>query len=332
MANGPKDMREAAQGLISRINPNQGQSPTQYLRNLQLQGIQKQAEAAEQTTRKLKELEEQEKQIDLTPFALGVDQLTGSNLAQKYQAMRPQNQEEKEMLLSKLQSQQYGGLTDDLIQLQQQDYLSNKLRGQANQGLSPFQEMLDKELAKDAAKWLEEAPSAEANIGRLREVQQELQQNPDLYPPTVMPKGVRAFTNPKSVDAQENVEFVAQQSLKKILGGQFSEREGKQLIERTYNPKLPASVRAERLGTLIDQLDNAMQRKNQAIEWASRYGSLRDFPYSESSTLSGFEKELKKEIKAIGQEDGGQGAGTQQGMPDFDNMSDEELVDYIRGQ
>ena len=54
----------------------------------------------------------------------------------------------------------------------------------------------------------------------------------------LQPDWLRAITNPKAVASKEAVEGVVQKTLKKILGGQFGEKEGDRLIARAYNKSL----------------------------------------------------------------------------------------------
>lgn len=93
----------------------------------------------------------------------------------------------------------------------------------------------------------------------------------------ILPKGIRAFTNPKSVQAQEAVEEVVQRNLKAILGAQFTAEEGKQLIERAYNPKLDEAENARRIGRLLNQMKVALQQKREAIKYFREHDSLQGY-------------------------------------------------------
>ena len=71
----------------------------------------------------------------------------------------------------------------------------------------------------------------------------------------------RSVFAPESQQAKDLVESVVQTSLREILGGQFAQQEGKELIKRSYNINLPPEQNAARLRALFAQLDAAAQAK-----------------------------------------------------------------------
>lgn len=71
----------------------------------------------------------------------------------------------------------------------------------------------------------------------------------------------RSVFAPTSQQAKDLVESVVQTSLREILGGQFAQQEGKELIKRSYNINLPPEQNAARLRALFAQLDAAAQAK-----------------------------------------------------------------------
>ena len=73
------------------------------------------------------------------------------------------------------------------------------------------------------------------------------------------------FFNEKGVVLQDRIAAVAQLSLKAILGGQFSEREGELLIQRAFNPSLPASENIARVTQLINRIQSAETFKKAAV-------------------------------------------------------------------
>lgn len=80
-----------------------------------------------------------------------------------------------------------------------------------------------------------------------------------------------------AIDAREAVEEVAQRNLRAILGGQFAQREGEQLISRAFNPALDERQNARRLRRLILQMKTAAQQKAAAIQYFKDNGTLRGF-------------------------------------------------------
>jgi len=72
---------------------------------------------------------------------------------------------------------------------------------------------------------------------------------------------------PEGMAIQEAIGAVTQLSLKEILGGQFSEREGLQLIKRGYNPALGTPENTERVLFLQNQIVNIAKDKDAAFKY-----------------------------------------------------------------
>lgn len=108
----------------------------------------------------------------------------------------------------------------------------------------------------------------------------------------------QAFFNPEGAIVQDRIASVAQLSLKAILGGQFSEREGELLIQRAYNPLLSEAENTERLTQLINRIDKAENYKKAAAEY-----------YEENKTIAGFkgqkygEEEFRSDIESFYRQD-----------------------------
>jgi len=62
-----------------------------------------------------------------------------------------------------------------------------------------------------------------------------------------------------------------------VLGGQFAEREGVQLIQRAFNPSLPSTVNAQRIQRLLEQMENAIKAKEAASDYYEQNGTLVGF-------------------------------------------------------
>src|SRR5210317_266339 len=87
----------------------------------------------------------------------------------------------------------------------------------------------------------------------------------------------QAFFNPEGAVVQDRIAGVAQLSLKAILGGQFSEREGELLIQRAYNPLLSEAENIERLTQLINRIEKAENYKNDAARYYQENNTLAEF-------------------------------------------------------
>lgn len=93
----------------------------------------------------------------------------------------------------------------------------------------------------------------------------------------LLPDGVRTVFAPEGVKVEEMVAEVAQRNLRLILGGQFAQQEGEQLIKRAYNPALPQEENIRRLDALIAQMESAAAVKDAAARHLDQYGTLQGF-------------------------------------------------------
>jgi hypothetical protein len=128
------------------------------------------------------------------------------------------------------------------------------------------QKKVEEKLAKEYADWTTQGASNVAkNLRSLRGVLGRLAAGENLTGGILgrLPDWMKqAVGKGEAVDARELVEGVVQQNLKATLGGQFSEREGEQLIKRAYNDNLSDEENMRRLQLLIDQIDMAAKAKN----------------------------------------------------------------------
>ena len=89
----------------------------------------------------------------------------------------------------------------------------------------------------------------------------------------------------KAMNALEKVEEVVQRNLRAVLGGQFAEREGVQLIKRAYNITLPEAYNFERLDALIDSVQEVYDSRNDTFEYWTK---MQQAPGSLGGTLRGW--------------------------------------------
>jgi hypothetical protein len=92
-----------------------------------------------------------------------------------------------------------------------------------------------------------------------------------------LPDFVLAFTNPESINAREAVEEVVQRNLRLILGAQFAQREGEQLIRRAYNPKLKPEQNAKRVARLLRQMEIAADQRQEMVDYFNANDTLKGY-------------------------------------------------------
>lgn len=88
---------------------------------------------------------------------------------------------------------------------------------------------------------------------------------------------IRSMVVPNSVDLQGIVERTIQEDLRPTLGSQFTQQEGENLINRTYNTSLEEPRNARRLDQLIAQMEAALQNRVQMAQYYDTYQTLYGF-------------------------------------------------------
>lgn len=162
--------------------------------------------------------------------------------------------------------------------------------------LTPGQKEADKNFAKEYADWNAKGGYASVQtdlqklktevLGKLNPEDSSGNQLSGIV--TKTPLAAEIFT-PGRKAIQENLASVVQKSLRQVLGGQFAEREGQQLVERAFNPQLSDAENYKRVSALINQIETMAKEKDRA----SRY-------FEEHKTLSGYSgKDRVGETKSV---------------------------------
>ena len=142
---------------------------------------------------------------------------------------------------------------------------------------------LDTEFAKTlgSASGVQALAAARQDAATISKVLKELESGKELTGPVlgILPENVRAMINPDSVQSQQLVEGVVQKNLRAILGGQFAQKEGEQLVRRAYNPVLPEAQNAARLRALFLSLQTAAENK----------AAMEDYFRKNNFSLKGYE-------------------------------------------
>jgi hypothetical protein len=108
--------------------------------------------------------------------------------------------------------------------------------------------------------------------------------------------GTLSYVSPKAAEAKDLVGGVVQSNLRAVLGGQFAQKEGEQLLARAYNPAQPVTDNLGRLKTLRTQIQIAGDAKMQAVQYFEINGSLKGFQGSAySGTASDIASDTNKD-------------------------------------
>lgn len=170
--------------------------------------------------------------------------------------------------------------------------------------LTPLQEAADKKFSDDYVAWKAGGgTTATKNIAQIKSVMDKLHNKEPLTGPMtgIMPDVVLAFTNPNSLDARQRVEQVAQESLRTILGAQFTQKEGENFIARVYDPKLSPEKNASRLRAMFMQLETAANQKQAMVDYADKHGTLRGYTGTQPSINDFYEAIQERPPKRTGQ-------------------------------
>jgi hypothetical protein len=123
------------------------------------------------------------------------------------------------------------------------------------------------------------------------------------------PDVVRAFVDPNAQDAKDTVEEVVQRNLKAVLGAQFAQNEGAELIKRAFNPRLSSEINRKRLQRLFTQMRLAGEQRQKMVEYFNENGTLQGYKGRQPSATD-FYMALEGETPATG---GGATTGPQPG-------------------
>lgn len=200
-------------------------------------------------------------------------------------------------------------------QLEAQRAANKQAAAPSAPALSVGEKEIDKQFAKEFSKFTTGGgfASVSANLDKLRGAVGDLRSGENLTGgiTSLLPKGARDLVAPRRSAVEDNVRNVVQQSLKAILGGQFSEKEGERVINATFNPRLDEAVIADRVEALAQQLEAAAQVKQAQAEY-----------FQQNGTLKGFNVPLPQIGVFTKKKD-----GSEITPQDIDNMSLEELKD-----
>lgn len=148
----------------------------------------------------------------------------------------------------------------------------------------PAQKAVDSKYATDFVEW-ETGGAADTakSLAQLKGAKSSLESGRNITGPIIgiMPDWALAWTNPEAIQTREAVEEVVQRNLRAVLGGQFAQKEGEQLIRRAFNPKLSETENTARLNRLMGQIEAAAAAKSAAASY-----------FRENGTLSGWEGKM----------------------------------------
>lgn len=157
--------------------------------------------------------------------------------------------------------------------------------------LTPAQKKVDESFARDYNDWKLQGgySTIKRNLGDLRGAISELRENKGVLGKSGPLAGLFAGTaiqdvvNPEASAIQDRINRVVMGSLKATLGAQFTQEEGRRVLEATFNPRQSPEENARRLESLIGELEKQAEAKEKAAEYFEEFGTMRGYkgPYFE---------------------------------------------------
>ena len=142
----------------------------------------------------------------------------------------------------------------------------------------------DRKYGKDLAEYtMDGRARMSSDIGEFREVEAQLAEfdkeavgvSGKLH--SLIPGIVRPLVASKSEELKNRIDKITAKNLKTILGGAFSEKEGENLLKRTYNVDLSEAVNQKSIANTRKVLEEAMRVKDAAVEWMNEHKTMSGF-------------------------------------------------------
>jgi hypothetical protein len=170
--------------------------------------------------------------------------------------------------------------------------------------LTPGQKTADEQAGKDIADYYYGGGKAtvEKNIGRLQGAIDKLQSNPSLTGgistriPGLGSDIAQDTINPEMATVRDDIRGAIQGTLKQVLGGQFTEKEGEAIFSRAFNPRLSSAENVKRATSELESLKRMVGDKERAKDYFLAHGTLKGFE------PTGTNLQVNEEIAARGQD------------------------------
>jgi hypothetical protein len=138
----------------------------------------------------------------------------------------------------------------------------------------------------------------------------------------MLPPALGSVLNPSGEKAAAAVQTAVQSSLKLILGSQFAQNEGEQLLKRAFDKSMPPSENVRRMNMIKAQLQQAAEAKEQFVKYYFDHNYNMDG--YEGPNLEQIKQDFNARVNAgLNASEGA--AAPDAAAPDVSTMSDEDL-------
>jgi len=160
------------------------------------------------------------------------------------------------------------------------------IQNDSAKSLTPAQKAIDSKFAEDYAKFSLDGGAFDVSkqLQQLDFSIKELEKGGVSGLAEGIAAGSPAFGSqvyPRAVEVKNAIDEVTQRNLRQVLGGQFAQQEGEQLIQRAYQPYASEKDNLRRVRRLRTSIANAYKQKLRAIKY-----------FEKNQTLAGFKGQL----------------------------------------
>lgn len=141
--------------------------------------------------------------------------------------------------------------------------------------LTEGQKVFERKRGADVAAWQENKDFVLSDIEKLKEVEAKLESGTKNVTGSVIGRlPLQDLVNPSGKDILDTVGSVTQKNLKKILGGQFAQKEGEELLKRAFDPTLDEKVNLKRVRALREAMEKAAMSRDKELNQLFETGSF----------------------------------------------------------
>lgn len=221
--------------------------------------------------------------------------------------------------------------------------MANLAAKAAKAGMTPGQDQLERDFAKEYGEWTSTGrPQSIANLQQLKKASEVLNQDynftgfgsPSGFVTGHLPDAanqliakVTGSENPATV--RDSVRSVAQESLKAVLGTQFAQLEGQQVLERAFDPTQSPEENRRRIGLLHAKLEQIANEREAKAQYWKEHNMITGYT---GPTLDEAKADFMTLIDQFDKSTGGSGTqpATGGGGAAAPALSDEDLLNKYR--
>lgn len=187
------------------------------------------------------------------------------------------------------------------------DKYGNPVKGkQEKTDLMPGEIKTDQDFAQEYSDYILKGgkATADANISKLEGVARALLKDSNATGPLInmVPNAARSYFGNKGPQYQADAEAATQNALKGILGGQYTEKEGENVLRRGFDPSQSPSENSRRIMNIVEELKAKRSAKDSAVKFYQKNRSMSGYGGSVSSPSiqspgqnSGSKTEIKRQ-------------------------------------